>query len=294
MQMDKSAKTIAKRNRDKRHNKRWSDTETKQLLEYLLEQEEFEKPTAQIFYRKFLNASNLEATWDLCRWKTKSLKSTYKKAETWRRSNAYEANDPYVQDKLRKMCRFYDDLHCLFGQKLQIFANETFDVNTSSKPSFPLATAMDENIEEYFITAIKSEENEDHSGLIVPERAATTSPESSFPTDVSVEERNYCQRELIEQDCITNVSKADQALSLIEDEKSSFLKMRFEFEKEKFCKEFELKEKRFAEEIRERKENFELNKLEMEKYERLRILELEKQERIERFEIEMRYRSKEK
>ncbi|XP_046804534.1 uncharacterized protein LOC111688209 isoform X1 [Lucilia cuprina] len=292
MQMDKSVKAIAKRNRDKRHNKRWSDTETKQLLEYLLEQEEFEKPTAQIFYRKFLNTSNLEATWDLCRWKTKSLKSTYKKTETWRSSNAYEANDPYVQDKLRKMCRFYDDLHCLFGQKLQIFANETFDVNTSSK--IPLVTAMDENIEEYFITAIKSEENEDHSGLIVPERAATTSPESSFPTNVSVEERNFSQRELIEQDCITNVPQTDQALSLNESENSSFLKMRFEFEKEKFRKEFKLKEKRFAEEIRERKENFELKKLEIEKYECLRILELEKQERIERFKIEMRYRSKEK
>ncbi|XP_037824514.1 eukaryotic translation initiation factor 3 subunit A-like [Lucilia sericata] len=503
--MDKTTKTIVKRKRDKRHNKRWADNEIKQLLQYLKEQPEFEKPTAQIFYRKFLETCNLDASWSICRWKIKNLKVNYRKAENWRRSNGFVETQPNIKEtlnkmcrfyddlhqvfgntfenicyetldsnsmanynrnyanesameesmdeyclsaikteenvndaslleplhsdtnsaelsipletddeernlnckeslqkeypaklskardvrasnhvgegqserslflkmkfdfekekfrkefelkekkfaeeikerkenfelkklqlekderlrilelekqerierfeiemkygcgkKLRKMCRFYEDLHCLFGTKLQIFTNETFDVNASSninvKPSFPLETAMDEKIEEYFITAIKSEENEDHSTIIVPEHVVTTSPESSFPADISADERNCNQTELMEQDFITHLTKTDQNnytdhFSLNESDKSSFLKMKFEFEKEKFRKEFELKEKRFAEEVKERKENFELKRLEMEKEERLRIMELEKQERIERFEIEMRYRCKEK
>ncbi|KAI8126644.1 hypothetical protein FF38_03737 [Lucilia cuprina] len=75
-----------KRKREKLNNKRWTDAEIKQLLEYLQERQGFEKPTAQIFYRKFLQVTELDASWDIVRWKVKNLKSNYNKAETWRKS----------------------------------------------------------------------------------------------------------------------------------------------------------------------------------------------------------------
>ncbi|KAM7355936.1 uncharacterized protein ACRADG_001844 [Cochliomyia hominivorax] len=125
--MDKSAKPIFKR-------KKWADTEIQKLLKYLLEQQEFEKPTAQVFYRTFLATCDIDATWDIIRWKVRYLKTTYIKAESWRRTTEaklLETNEgaSVLQDTLRKRCRFYDELHRIFGDKI---SDVTFDETTNS------------------------------------------------------------------------------------------------------------------------------------------------------------------
>ncbi|XP_065355249.1 uncharacterized protein LOC135949581 [Calliphora vicina] len=293
--MDK--KPAIKRNREKRNNKRWTDNEIKQLLQYLQEQPDFEKPTAQIFYRQFLKASNLDATWDLCRWKIKNLRTTYKKAETWRRSNGLFETDPAVQDKLRKICRFYDDLHCVFAQRFSDFPDELFDSASTTDMSFNRTSltesTMDDSIDEFHLAAVKSEANDDieeQTPLLVPLRSETTSPVSSVPAEPQDDERviNHKDENVqLKPDAFKN--SLDE-ISQKNREQSTFLKMRLEFEKDRFQKEFELKERKFAEEIKERREKFELKKLEMEQEKHLRILQLEKEERIETFEIKMRYR----
>lgn len=74
-------------------------------------------------------------------------------------------------------------------------------------------------------------------------------------------------------------------LSLIQNERNSFMKIKLNFEKEKFAQEFNLKERQFLADVTARKE-------EMEMKERVRKLELEKEERVAKYEIEMKYRSK--
>ncbi|XP_046805018.1 uncharacterized protein LOC124419460 [Lucilia cuprina] len=293
--MDKTTKTIVKRNRDKRHNKRWADNEIKQLLQYIKEQAEFEKPTAQIFYRKFLETSNLDASWSLCRWKIKNLKVNYRKAETWRRSNGFVETQPNVKETLHKMCRFYDDLHQVFGKTFENIHYETLDSNSmvNYNRNYANESAMEDgSMDEYCMSAIKTEENVNEAPLLVPLRSDSNSSELSIPLETDDEDGNL--KETLQQEFPTKWSKAKnvKASNHVDEGQSErvlFLKMKFDFEKEKFRKEFELKERKFAEEIKERKENFELKKLQMEMYERLRILELQKQERIERFEIEMKY-----
>lgn len=75
----------------------------------------------------------LDASWDIVQWKVKNLKSKYNKAETWRKSTGAK----YVcsslieifsfSDKLRKMYRFYDEWHNIFGHRTPEFPFEIYD-----------------------------------------------------------------------------------------------------------------------------------------------------------------------
>lgn len=43
-------------------------------------------PTAQYYYKKCIEKTKIDATWDLVRWKVRHLKMGFKKAEDWRKS----------------------------------------------------------------------------------------------------------------------------------------------------------------------------------------------------------------
>jgi len=73
--------------------KKWLKEENEMLLDFLLDNPEFEKPTSQIYYKRFIESSKIEASWDNVRCKVRYLKSTFLKAEAWRKSTGAGLDD---------------------------------------------------------------------------------------------------------------------------------------------------------------------------------------------------------
>ncbi|XP_054090164.1 uncharacterized protein LOC128922709 [Zeugodacus cucurbitae] len=105
-----------------RPNKKWTNEEINKLLDFLEEADEIEAPTAQFFYKKCIVVKGIEATWDLLRWKVRHLKSTFKKANDYRTSTGAGVDEMDVgvgsfEEKIVKMCPYYNRLNKIFGAK---------------------------------------------------------------------------------------------------------------------------------------------------------------------------------
>ncbi|KRF84419.1 uncharacterized protein Dvir_GJ12094 [Drosophila virilis] len=78
--MDDKLSTKRKR---KTEPKKWSEREVNDILNYMRVHRNIEKPTAQIYYRKLIDESKLDATWNLVRFK---VKGGWQKADAHRKS----------------------------------------------------------------------------------------------------------------------------------------------------------------------------------------------------------------
>ncbi|XP_050340800.1 uncharacterized protein LOC126767285, partial [Bactrocera neohumeralis] len=110
---------------------RWTERQTKDLLNIIVENvkanpEQFEKPTAQKFYEHITkNASTLNSIkWDVMRTKMRHLKTSFSSALKWKGQTGaglLESGDvKSVEDYIKKMCPFYDDLYALFGHRVTV------------------------------------------------------------------------------------------------------------------------------------------------------------------------------
>ncbi|KAM8702539.1 hypothetical protein ACLKA7_005655 [Drosophila subpalustris] len=57
--------------------KKWSDKEVGEILNYMQVHRNIEKPTAQVYYKKLLEQTKIEATWNLVRYKDRLAKSKF-------------------------------------------------------------------------------------------------------------------------------------------------------------------------------------------------------------------------
>lgn len=215
------------------------------------------------------------------------------------------------------MCRFYNELHNIFGKKSSEFPFQIFDTATTSNMilnSTPVTENSLDNQNEFNgfdsmdafgrTPVIQYGDSEatvlDDDCVEVLTASHPESPPSPIqsltqPTSSSSAEKNTQQNNKAVEDFAAKLKRAAPKnaiaqLASIHSERNSYMKIKFDFEKEKFTKEFGLNEKKFAESVAGRRETMDLKRLEIEKDERIKKLELEKQERIERYEIEMRYK----
>ncbi|XP_039951493.1 uncharacterized protein LOC120768807 [Bactrocera tryoni] len=110
---------------------RWTERQTKDLLNIIVEivkanPELFEKPTAQKFYEHITkNASTLNSIkWDVMCTKMRHLKTSFSSALKWKvqtGAGLLESGDvKSVEDYIKKMCPFYDDLYAIFGHRVNV------------------------------------------------------------------------------------------------------------------------------------------------------------------------------
>ncbi|XP_049310693.1 uncharacterized protein LOC125778155 [Bactrocera dorsalis] len=96
----------AKRKRQK-PNKKWKESEVHSIIEFLMEEADFEAPTAQLFYKRFLHKTQLDVSWDLVWWKVRHLKAQYRKANDWLASTGAglqdEGDGRIIEAKIAKM-----------------------------------------------------------------------------------------------------------------------------------------------------------------------------------------------
>ncbi|XP_030570481.1 uncharacterized protein LOC115769696 isoform X2 [Drosophila novamexicana] len=85
-----------------------------------------EKPTAQIYYRKLIDETKLDATWNLVRFKVRHLKGGWQKADAHRKSivaggeESDKIDETTLQAKLLRMCPHYEQLSDIFSVRKQM------------------------------------------------------------------------------------------------------------------------------------------------------------------------------
>ncbi|XP_017462887.1 PREDICTED: uncharacterized protein LOC108356248 isoform X4 [Rhagoletis zephyria] len=73
--------------------KKWTIVDEKALIEFLMANGDFEKPTDQNYYRRFSLEMKLEVEWKLARAKVRNMRDSYNKAEGWEGSTGAGSMD---------------------------------------------------------------------------------------------------------------------------------------------------------------------------------------------------------
>ncbi|KAL7726167.1 hypothetical protein ACLKA6_002669 [Drosophila palustris] len=113
--------------------KKWSDKEVGEILNYMQVHRNIEKPTAQIYYKKLLEQTKIEVTWNLVRYKVRHLRTGWQKANLFSKSTGagVEEGDAEttVRAKLLKMCPYYDQLDDIYsgGKDVNVVVVESED-----------------------------------------------------------------------------------------------------------------------------------------------------------------------
>ncbi|XP_049315728.1 uncharacterized protein LOC115065987 [Bactrocera dorsalis] len=122
------------------------------------QQQKKQAPTAQIFYKKLIESTKIDATWDLIRWKVRHLKASYKKPSDWRMSTGagpLESDDgtSSVEGKVLQMCPHFNQLKHIFGKKAT--SELPFEVVDSGSTSIMNESAASQTLKSLFLMSAK-------------------------------------------------------------------------------------------------------------------------------------------
>ncbi|XP_075169262.1 uncharacterized protein LOC142241367 [Haematobia irritans] len=248
--------------------RKWQPQEEQALIHFLKNNiNEFEKPTSQVYYKKFIDEYNMkDIVWKLVRSKVRNMRICYSKARQWKddQPENYMVPGENIEDVLHRMCSYYDDFEELFGSNCS---------SSDIRHSFDYSTCSSSDI-------VKEEMLSDTSDDIIleSEMPGFTNGDSN---DVSVQIQNHFQTPGDAQKPIKYANEEhskkpnktiSDPLRLLKEEELKLLRERLDFDKERLRQEMEIKQK------------------EIDSNERLKILELEMRERIAMNELKMKER----
>ncbi|XP_065358664.1 uncharacterized protein LOC135961195 [Calliphora vicina] len=99
--------------------RKWSLVEEKALIEFLMGHRDFEKPTAQAYYRQFSTEMQVDIEWKLARAKVRNMRTSFNKAKSWEGSTgAGSMEGETMRATLVKMCTFFYELDDIFGSRI--------------------------------------------------------------------------------------------------------------------------------------------------------------------------------
>ncbi|XP_039968545.1 uncharacterized protein LOC120780318 [Bactrocera tryoni] len=118
MESEGSKITKPKRVRKAAYRK-WSNEEQQKLITYMRDNRPIEKPTAQVYYKQFLETQNLRLDWSLVRLKARHLRQWYTKARAWQNSTEAGAMEDgeSTESIILRTCPLFYDLEDIFGYK---------------------------------------------------------------------------------------------------------------------------------------------------------------------------------
>ncbi|XP_067625709.1 uncharacterized protein [Eurosta solidaginis] len=242
-----------------------------------------EKPSAQVYYKRFCEEKNVTMEWKLVREKVRNMRSGYNKAKAWEESTgAGSMTGDTIKGTLLKMCTFFYELDDIFGSR----------ICESSVIDDTMANLNDEGqiievTEECQIIGTESQRpvqitESYHIPVCSSKMTPTTSSQS--PT------AGMSCKGIYSRTAASDIMK-------VQAEAMAFKKQKLEAEtiareKELVVREneFTLKQKEF--ELKERRvrneENFKEKQLQSQ--EKLKILELEMQERLAMEELKLKFK----
>ncbi|XP_067614036.1 chromatin assembly factor 1 subunit A-like [Eurosta solidaginis] len=270
MELEQNNKVKSKRIRCN-PTRRWTVADEKCLIEFLLENRLLEKPSAQVYYKRFCEEKNVTMEWKLVRAKVRNMRSGYNKANAWEGSTGGGSmTGDTIEGTLLKMCTFFYELDDIFGSRIS---------------------------ESSVIDDTMANLNEEGQIIEVTEEGQKIETESQMPVQITESYHNpVCSSKMTP----TTSSQSPTAASDImkgQAEAMAFKKQKLEAEtiareKELVIREneFTLKQKEF--ELKERQARYEENfkEKQLQSQEKLKILELEMQERLAMEELKLKFK----
>ncbi|XP_018800577.1 PREDICTED: uncharacterized protein LOC108976119 [Bactrocera latifrons] len=250
---------------------RWREQQTKDLLTIIADKVQanpdlFEKPTAQKFYERIAeNAPNLKhIKWDIMRTKMRHLKTSFLSALKWKEQHdAGLLENGDVIEYIKRMCPFYDELHAIFRERINM--QPSFVFQSTESISSPLQ--------------YNGADNNETEMSIVLDMDATTSSTLASATDTLPPASSENMMDSSATFKPNNVTTPKIDLKRPRDSSSSFAllyefqknlleleKQKLDFEKEKEANSFKLQKLRL-----EKEERVEMEKIRLE-HERLKSL----------------------
>ncbi|XP_017493070.1 PREDICTED: uncharacterized protein LOC108381164 [Rhagoletis zephyria] len=265
------AETLKAKVKQKRIRKapyrKWSEWEQQQLVNFLRQNRPIEKPSAQLYYKRFLSENGLEIEWSTVRSKVKNLKHTYNK--TWNNSTGAGTmrDGETTRDTLLRECPLYNELEEIFGYRehqANAFVLDSEDSNTMEYST----ASVDDGSPNIVLAPTEDTSRSPAAFYEIVEESATLveTPRTTAQTPLVPRKGIYSRTAL------ADVLEVHSTLA--------------EFKKEKLVAEKELRER----ELLLKEKEFNLKKEKHATYERLKLLELESKEKIAMKEIEMRER----
>ncbi|XP_067622612.1 uncharacterized protein [Eurosta solidaginis] len=235
---------IKKRKREK-ESKQWTEAEIRKILAYMQMNSNVAKPTARLYYEKLIEATGIDATWNLLKCKIHHLKGTLQKANDFINSTdaGLQGDDgtATVQEKMLKICPHYYQLAEIFSPYAQI-------------ENSPVNAAHFDDLDEADYKPFDMIDYKDTSFLLSDE-PTTSSAANTLPKKAKFSEQKTC---------------ADK-FSEMEAERINFRNEQLKLEREKFEWSKKLDEKKLELERQKQRDEFELKKLELEKNEKIKM-----------------------
>ncbi|XP_065367729.1 uncharacterized protein LOC135960376 [Calliphora vicina] len=253
--------------------KRWLRNEEISIINFIKKHPDFEKPTAQMYYNKFLFDTGIDANWKLVRAKVRNMRVAYRKTKEYGINKKYfsDCDAEAMRNKLLKICWYVDDFDVLFPNEM--------DSHIENKPEDP-------NFDDEFSNQ-KSISHINYPSIMINEQyplddeITSSSSSKSINGDILAVQTDMFKLKQQKYDNVTSIKQQQLDLlklkqqyhdkvTSIKQQELDLAREKFNFEKEKFRQEFVLKEK------------------EIESQERLKLMELQMKERIAMKELELK------
>ncbi|XP_036320490.1 uncharacterized protein LOC118734997 [Rhagoletis pomonella] len=253
--------------------RKWAVAEEKALVEFLLANRDLERPTAEMYYTRFVMEYNVAVEWKAVRSKVRYMRSTYNKAKGWEGSTGAGSMDgETIKSVLLKKCTFFYELEEIFGHRLVESAviEESLESLLNSDNAYSPEAGLDETA-----TSLITENLPE---IITENEPVASTSRKGIYSRTAVSDILQFQSELVQ----LKKHKIDQDMILREKE----IQIR---ERELVLKEREIELKEKQELILKDKE-MEMKLTELNSQEKIKIMELEMKERLAMEEFKRKYK----
>ncbi|XP_054734833.1 uncharacterized protein LOC129242289 [Anastrepha obliqua] len=299
----------------KRPIRKWSEQEQRELIEFLRNNLPIEKPTAQLYYQRFYQHSNIAIEWRLVRSKVRNLRVLYTKTKYWQSSSeAMLLSEERRRALVMRMCNFFDDFEEISKQKhgIPMHLNEvsgfcspklsdlsspaeisiskekiicTRDTLSSSIGDSDIDQVESKGASNFIGTTIKVENLEED--LSLPDQTNKYLHNFNNTSDSSLGDTTHKQaytetyKSIVPENTnIEELQSSNRTLSYCELDESYTSRLDIADDRDFKERKLALKIEKFKFEKEKFMKQHELRKWELESQERIRMLELEMRERI--------------
>lgn len=249
------------------------------LKETIQQNRQIEKPTARLYFEKFIgqNKEFEGVNPDIIKSKVQTFKKSYQGAVNWLNNTGQGVEDgDNIRSYLKRICPYYEILNEIYGERPSVHIPVTVDTGaddnggTSDYENEVFTPAVFEPMVEEFL--------DDSNEFYIDNHATPSPPDNHAP---AIRERaDKRKAELSRAGSKTPRYVKNSLVQLTEIQKS-----RNEIQEKKI--DVEVQRLKLENEWQEKKLKLEEKKIEME--ERIRMAEIEKDERVARYNLELKY-----
>ncbi|KAL7724738.1 hypothetical protein ACLKA6_019807 [Drosophila palustris] len=237
------------------------------------------KPTPQIYYNKLIAATNIDATWNLVRFKARHLKTGWQKADAFSKSAGAGLDEGDVETtiraKLLKMCPHYDQLDDIYSssKEINVIVVESSQYQESNSTIEPSMTPIEEESLMDGMLATQMENSMDANDL-----------------DAAFVEKT---KRKVQNNSLAQVAAIEESRKEFRDKRLVLETDSLKLNQEKFLWAKEMEQRKL--DLEERKLNFEERKLNLEELRiqndfKLKERELEMKMEMHKLELEYKYK----